>query len=67
MGLIDVIILVVTLGILGSILFFTFYNRKNKDKCHCCPYKSKCTSKTCGPDEKKEDKVEENKQPKGKE
>jgi len=48
-------------------LFFTFYNRKNKDKCHCCPYKSKCTSKTCGPDEKKEDKVEENKQPKGKE
>ena len=42
MSFIDVVILIVTLGLLGSILFFNLHKGRKKDKCCGCPYREKC-------------------------
>lgn len=38
MNFIDLLILVIVLGVLGSIAYFNFI-KKDKDMCRSCPYK----------------------------
>lgn len=43
----DFIILAIVFSIIGLIIFFRFKGRKNKNKCHGCPYLKACEKNTC--------------------
>lgn len=39
----DVFLLLIIIALLGSVVYFSFIKKSNKDKCKGCPYMKDCT------------------------